>query len=127
MLKQDVIHSSIDQGIDRKTLTIIKQRFIQVNNARLARTQSALGARQQIFLELLPMMFHVNHPMLPGYVSHQTPSGLAGYSPTKHDIQKTQRLVRSFTYNRQPNVKPLIHGLFLMGSCGTVAQSKASD
>ncbi len=120
-------HSSIDQGVDRKTLKITKQRFLQVNNARLARTKSALGARQQIFLELLPMIFHVNHPMLPGYVSHQTPSGLADYNPSKHDIQKTQRLARSFTYRRQPTMQRQITGLFLMGSCGTVAQSESSD
>jgi adenylate cyclase class 1 len=121
------IDSSIDHGVDRKTLKTIKQRFMQVNKARLARTKSALGARQQIFLELLPMMFHVNHPMLPGYVSHQTPCGLADYNPTKRDILKTQRLARSFNYNRQPHSKRRIQGLFLMGSSGTVAQSNRSD
>jgi adenylate cyclase class 1 len=127
MPQLEVLSSSIDHGVDRKTLKTIKQRFFQVNNARLARTKSALGARQQIFLELLPMMFHVNHPMLPGYVSHQTPCGLAGYNPTKRDVQKTQRLSRSFTYRRQPTMRRRIHGIFLMGSSGTVAQSEKSD
>ncbi len=121
------IHSSINQGVDRKTLISVKKRFLQVNNARLARTKSALAARHQIFLELLPMMFHVNHPMLPGYVSHDTPSGLTDYNPSKRDILKTQRLARSFTYRRQPTMHRHITGIFLMGSCGTVAQSAASD
>ncbi len=123
----ELIHSSINQGVDRKTLTTIKQRFLQVNNARLARTKSALAARHQIFLELLPMMIHVNHPMLPGYVSHQTPAGLADYNPSKRDVQKTQRLARSFTYRRQPTMRRRITGIFLMGSCGSVAQSESSD
>lgn len=127
MSHAEVTRSSIDHGVDRKTLKIIKQRFLQVNNARLARTKSALGARQQIFLELLPMMFHVNHPMLPGYASHQTPSGLVDYNPSKGDILKTQRLARSFTYRRQPTMRRQIEGIFLMGSCGTVAQSDSSD
>lgn len=122
-----MIHTSIDSGVDRKTLKTIKQRFLLVNNARLARTKSALAARQQIFLELLPMLFHVNHPMLPGYVSHQTPCGLSGYNPGKRDIQKTQRLARSFTYRRQPNLPSRIHGIYLMGSSGTVGQSEQSD
>ena len=120
-------HSSIDQGVDRKTLKTTRTRFLQVNNARLARTRSALGSRQQIFLDLLPMIFHVNHPMLPGYVSHQTPAGLADYNPGKHDVQKTQRLARSFTYRRQLTLERQITGLYLMGSCGTVAQSESSD
>ena len=119
--------SSIDQGVDRKALTIIKNRFLKVNNARLARTKSALLARQQIFLDILPMLFHVNHPMLPGYVSHQTPCGVSHYAPSKQQIQKTQRLARSFTYHRQHGELPKIHGIFLMGSCGTVAQSESSD
>jgi adenylate cyclase class 1 len=66
----------IDDGVDRKALKQIKQRFLQVNEARLARTRTALDARQQVFLDLLPLLFHVNHPMLPGYSSHQTPCGL---------------------------------------------------
>ncbi|MBL4828173.1 MAG: class I adenylate cyclase [Spongiibacteraceae bacterium] len=127
MPDSETVHSSIDSGIDRKTLKMIKMRFLQVNNARLARTKSALTPRQQIFLELLPMLFHVNHPILPGYVSHQTPCGLSGFNPTKRDVQKAQRLARSFTYRRQLHVKRDIHGIFLMGSCGTVAQSEKSD
>ena len=127
MLQTEPTGSSIDQGVDRKTLKTIQQRFLQVNNARLARTRSALVGRQQIFLELLPMLFHVNHPMLPGYISHQTPCGLADYEPGKRDIQKTQRLARSFTYRRQPSRLRQIDGLFLMGSSGSIAQSGSSD
>ncbi len=119
--------SGIDEGIDRKALKQIKYRFLQVNSARLARTKSALDPRQQVFLDLLPLLFHVNHPMLPGYVSHQTPAGLSDYSPSKLDLQRAQRLARSFVYHRQPNLRRRIHSLFLMGSCGTVAQSEGSD
>lgn len=117
----------IDDGVDRKALKQIKQRFLQVTEARLARTRTALDARQQVFLDLLPLLFHVNHPMLPGYSSHQTPCGVCDYNPTKLDLQRAQRLARSFNYQRQPNLRRRIHSLFLMGSCGTVAQSDASD
>ena len=98
-----------------------------VNEGRLARTRLALNRQQQVFLDLLPLLFHVNHPMLPGYVSHQTPCGVAGYEPEKADIQRAQRLARSFNYRRQPTMLHQIHALYLMGSCGTVGQSSASD
>ena len=119
--------AALDDGIDRKALKLIKQRFLQVNAARMARTKSALDVRQQIFLELLPLLFHVNHPMLPGYISHQTPAGLSEYTPSKIDLDRAQRLARSFVYHREPNLRRRIHGLFLMGSCGTIAQSESSD
>lgn len=116
-----------NQHIDSETLNTVKKRFLQVNNARLARTQSALGQRQQVFLELLPLLFHVNHPMLPGYISGQTPCGLEGYTPDRATIQRAQKLARSFTYHHQAKVETSIHSLFLMGSCGTIAQSERSD
>jgi adenylate cyclase class 1 len=119
--------AAFDEGIDRKGLKLIKQRFLQVNGARLARTRSALEPRQQIFIDLLPLLFHVNHPMLPGYVSHQTPCGVSEYTPTRLDVERAQRQVRSFVYHREPHLKRRIHSLFLMGSSGTVAQSDSSD
>jgi adenylate cyclase class 1 len=119
--------ATIDDGFDRKALKVIKQRFLQVNEARLTRTKSALDTHQQILLELLPLLFHVNHPMLPGYVSHQTPCGLSDYTPSKLDLERGQRLARSFVYHREPNLRRRIHSLFLMGSCGTIAQSDSSD
>ncbi len=127
MSLQEKNQSSIDDGVDRKNLNVIKARFLQVNAARLSRTKSSLTARQEVFLDLLPLLFHVNHPILPGYVTRETPSGVVNYNPSKDDIQKAQRLARSFNYQRQPNHRPGITGLYLMGSCGTVAQSKKSD
>jgi len=120
-------NTSIDDGLDRKHLKVITERFMQVNEGRLARTRLALNRQQQTFLDLLPLLFHVNHPMLPGYVSHQTPHGVAGYDPPKADVQRAQKLARSFNFRRQPTMLRQIHALFLMGSCGTVAQSSASD
>src|SRR5690606_34353020 len=117
----------LDEGIDRKALKLIRQRFMQVNAARLARTGSTLELHQQSVLELLPMLFHTNHPMLPGYVSHQTPCGVTDFNPTKQDLTRAQRLARSFTWQRDPHLRRRIHALYLMGSCGTIAQSDTSD
>lgn len=127
MSLQETNSSSIDRGVDRKNLNIIRERFLRVNAARLSRTKSSLSARQEVFLDLLPLLFHVNHPILPGYVTRETPSGVVNYHPSKSDVLKAQRLARSFNYQRQPNHRPAITGLYLMGSCGTVAQSEKSD
>ncbi|MDX9874569.1 MAG: class I adenylate cyclase [Spongiibacteraceae bacterium] len=116
-----------DQGVDRKALRLIRQRFQQVNDARLARTRLALDSRQQLLLDVLPLLFHVNHPMLPGYVSHRTPHGVASYTPSKADLARGMQLARSFTWKRNPHAEAAIDSLFLMGSTGTVAQSDSSD
>ncbi|WP_263143942.1 class I adenylate cyclase [Pseudomonas sp. RIT-PI-AD] len=133
MTRNQEIRPDIDDGIDRKQLAQLRARFLKVNAGRLQRTFQALSTRQQLVLKLLPLLFHVNHPLLPGYVSGTTPAGLSGFEPDDELLSEAQRLTRSFAYKaRRGNPlggKPSmpIHGLFLMGSLGTVAQAEQSD
>ncbi|SHL28554.1 class I adenylate cyclase [Phytopseudomonas punonensis] len=122
------LRPDIDDGIDRKVLTQLRARFLRINHGRRQRAMQALSSRQQRVLTLLPLLFHVNHPLLPGYVSALTPAGLAGFEPSAELLAEAQRLTRSFAYKpaRAPAPTP-IHGLFLMGSLGTVAQAEQSD
>jgi adenylate cyclase, class 1 len=118
----------LGDGIDRKQLLRVKQRFLALNRERYRRTLTGLSDRQQDLLALLPLIFHVNHPMLPGYVSHQTPSGVAHYKPSKDDLRRAQSQARSFRYNPDLATRQMsIDALFVMGSVGTVGQSELSD
>src|SRR5690606_8185703 len=98
------------------------------NQGRLERAMEGLSTRQQQVLTLLPLLFHVNHPLLPGYVSGNTPAGVSGFEPDVQLLAEAQRLARSFTHKaRHGNPPRPIHGLFLMGSLGTLAQAEQSD
>jgi len=116
------------EGIDRKKLSKIKQYYTALNQVRFQRALDALSERQQHFMALVPLLFHVNHPMLPGYISHLTPSGVQGYTPSKDDIRIAKGLARSFTYQRDLVEKTNnIEALFMMGSLGTIAHADNSD
>ncbi|MFK8329083.1 class I adenylate cyclase [Pseudomonas sp. BJa5] len=122
------IRPDLDQGIDRKVLSQLRARFLTLNQGRLARAMEGLSSRQQRVLNLLPLFFHVNHPLLPGYVSGTTPAGVSGFEPDVQVLAEAQRLTRSFSYKaRRANPHQPIHGLFLMGSLGTLAQAEQSD
>ncbi|BAP42197.1 adenylate cyclase [Pseudomonas sp. StFLB209] len=122
------IRPDLDQGIDRKVLSQLKDRFLSLNERRLARAMEGLSPRQQSVLTLLPLLFHVNHPLLPGYVSSNTPAGVSHYEPAAPVLAEAQRLTRSFSPKpRHGHVVQPIHGLFLMGSLGTLAQAEQSD
>lgn len=122
------IRPDLDEGIDRKVLSQLRSRFLTLNDGRLGRAMEGLSTRQQAVLTLLPLFFHVNHPLLPGYVSGSTPAGVSGYEPEAHALAEAQRLTRSFSYKqRHGNPPQPIHGLFLMGSLGTLAQAEQSD
>jgi adenylate cyclase class 1 len=108
-------------------ISALKKRFLAINRERLERTRSALRERQRDFLDLLPLLFHANHPMLPGFVSKQTPVGVSDYSPGKRTLEVVKRYVRSFDYKRRALASYDIHSIFVMGSIGTVAYSDKSD
>lgn len=105
----------------------IKRRFFTLNKERLRRTLAGLKDSQGDFLELLPLFFHVNHPMLPGYVSKDTAAGLPEYSPTQKTLRIARRISKSFTYKKRAYRKYPIHAIYLMGSTGTIAYSDKSD
>ncbi len=128
MTRTHEIRPDLDEGIDRKVLAQLRARFMALNEGRMARAIEGLTPRQQSVLAMLPLFFHVNHPLLPGYVSGSTPAGLSNYEPDAQALTEAQRLTRSFSYKpRHGNPPRPIHGLFLMGSLGTLAQADQSD
>ncbi|ROO41957.1 class I adenylate cyclase [Pseudomonas sp. 7SR1] len=129
MTRNHEIRPDLDEGIDRKVLSQLRARFLKLNTIRMERALEGLSPRQQSVLTLLPLFFHVNHPLLPGYVSSTTPAGLSNYEPDASVLTEAQRLTRSFSYKPRHGSNPPrpILGLFLMGSLGTLAQADQSD
>ncbi|AVR70427.1 class I adenylate cyclase [Pseudomonas paraeruginosa] len=129
MNRQPALSLDLDDGIDRKVLGQLRQRFLAITAGRLERARQALSARQERVLRLLPLLFHINHPLLPGYLSATVPAGLSGFEPDPQALAEAQRLARSFCYKprRQDAGQQPIHGLFLMGSLGSLAQEEQSD
>ena len=113
---------SIDHDLHK-----MRQRFIAINKARMLRVSDCLNSLQQDFLKLLPLLFHTNHPLLPGYISHTTPSGLYGYKPSAQAIRLAHKRAKSFSYDERAARKREIYGLYMMGSSGTIAYTDDSD
>jgi len=119
-----VTPAASESGPDFKS---IKERFFAINKKRLARTREDMGIRDQEFLELLPFLFHSNHPLLPGYVAKDAPAGIPDYTPSTQTLQLSKRRAKSFTYKKRAYRKYDIHAIYLMGSTGTIAYSDKSD
>lgn len=115
------------EEIDRKSLAAIVRRFQNLHRLQLQRIQEYQTPRQRDFLDLLPLLFHCNHPMLPGYVSSETPAGIQDYVPARRTLLAVRRLTKSFEYKRRALTEYPIHGIYLMGSVSSVAYSRKSD
>nr|WP_314480068.1 class I adenylate cyclase [uncultured Pseudomonas sp.] len=124
----DEIQLDLDNGIDRKLLATLRERYLQINAGRLQRAMTGLSTRQQQVLAVLPVLFHVNHPSLPGYVTSTTPAGICDFEPNADQVFEAQRLARAFNYKVRDHASTRpIDGLFLIGSLGTLAQAEDSD
>ncbi len=106
---------------------VIRKRFLALNHDRLAMARNALKKRQRIFVDLLPLLFHINHPALPGYVSDTTPAGIADYSVSKRMLKEAARLNKDFKYQRRAMHLYNIQALYMIGSSGTIAYNEKSD
>ncbi len=111
-------------GID---FPAVERRFRSINEARLKRTRQTLRERQRAFLDLVPLLFEVNHPMLPGYSARDTPAGVPGYTPDRVALHLAKRIAKSFQYRKSVQPHYPITAIYLMGSPGTVAYSEDSD
>jgi len=105
----------------------IKQRFTDFNQKRLLRIQSFLLDSQQEFLDLLPLLFHLNHPDLPAYTSDKTPCGIANYTPSKTTLNLANKYQNQFSYPSSGEKNLALQGIYLMGSVSSLAFSEHSD
>ncbi len=113
--------------LDARTAETVKRRFAALNRGRFQRMQDTLSAPQQAFFDLLPLIFHSNHPLLPAYIEEGVPQGISDYQPSKTTLALAARQARSFKYQRRALPQYGILGIYLMGSAGTVAHSERSD
>jgi len=115
------------EDIDRKALQKIRCQFQSLHQERLERIQKELPPHQQNFIQLLSLLFHINHPMLPGYVTSDTPAGLPDYLPSKEQLRTAKTISKSFSYKKRAHRSYLIQGIYLMGSMGSIAHTDKSD
>ncbi len=115
------------QNPDRTKIREIKRHFLLCNHERLARTFDLLTPKQQEYLSLLPLLFHSNHPLFPGYVSNDTPAGISDYTPDRKTLKLARQMAKSFDIRRHPVRQRPIYGIYLMGSSGTIAYTQGSD
>ncbi|MEK6748615.1 MAG: class I adenylate cyclase [Pseudomonadota bacterium] len=114
-------------GPSAASINIARKRFIQLNAQRYDRTAQMLHVKQRVFLDLLPVLLHYNHAMLPGYVGDDAPAGVSGYLPTPSALASIKHFSNDFVHTRKPIRQHDIFSVFLMGSAGSIAFSTHSD
>ena len=103
-----------------------RQSFSALNSARLKQARSLLFERQTRVLDVLPLLIHLNHPQLPGFINNKVPAGIEHYVPHTDSLSALRSVAKSIQVPRMGSERS-IKALFLMGSLGTLAQATDSD
>lgn len=106
-------------------LALAKQRVATLDRRRLDRALLGADDAWRHVLSLLPLIFHFNQPNLTGFVAG-APCGVADFSLS--DYQKNylkEQAIPLFCSN--DHKAPALLGIYVMGSFGSVSQSRASD
>jgi len=115
------------EEISMQDLQSIKHRFKRLSQLREQSVRKSLNPRQRVFLDLLPLLFHSNFTMLPGFISPTTPAGIPEYNPDTQTLNAARQFASNFSYTRAASHSYPIEGLFLISSIGGIAFSEASN
>jgi adenylate cyclase class 1 len=126
-MAQPAFDDAEEGGLGRKELRRIVGRFEALGQERLRRIRASLTHEQRSFFDLLPMLWHVNHPMMPGFVSTETPAGVIAFRPSREQLLLARRYARGYKEEKRPHRSFPIRGLYLMGSMGSLGQTLGSD
>jgi adenylate cyclase class 1 len=113
---------------DAETLFYNRQSFIKFNQFKIDRTLNTLSAIDRLIFTTVPRLLHVNQEGLPGFVDDDNvPCGIMNFTMDHESIVAAEKLFPEIIIRRQENLTPVIHTALLMGSLGSIAQSKKSD
>ncbi len=116
-----------EHGLGRKELMQVRRRFQALHQQRLKKLEDDLSSQQKDFLQIIPLLFHINHSALPGYVCADVPAGLPDYHPDRQTLLVAKKFSRAFEYEKRALRSIPVEALYLMGSVGTIGQSVNSD
>ena len=101
------------------------EQFNQQKQDRALAVMSRYG--QQVF-QLLPVLLHYHHPLLPGYVPGDVPAGVCHFLPNPRQQQFIDELCQAANgHQGLEHGRNEIFGIYCMGSTSSIGQSRHSD
>jgi len=100
----------------------------KLTQQRLESAKALMFEDQRNVFQVFPLLLHFNHPILPGYIDQDVPSGIAQFSVT----EEHKSILDSFLHidlpsTIEPQNSPDLIGLYAMGSTASIGQSSESD
>ena len=79
--------------------------YIKWNNQQSKKLPDIMGNELSCYLYLLPLIFHINHKLLPGYIGPDAPAGIYAYKPDSETLDYARALSNKFRYQQEGVIK----------------------
>ena len=112
---------------DDATICSNRQDYLMFNRFKIDRTMNTLSRIDRLIFLVLPRLLHVHQEGLPGYFEGDPPCGIHNFQLNKEAQIAAEKMFPEVIIRRNPNLNPVIHTALLMGSLGSIAQTKKSD
>ena len=104
-----------------------RQAFLRFNQFKTSQTLKTLSQIDRLIYITIPRLLHVNHKNLPGYIDDNVPCGIYNYVLNQETEKALEKLFPGAIIRRSSDQPPVIQTILLMGSVGSIAQTKKSD
>ncbi|MGC9400867.1 class I adenylate cyclase [Vibrio genomosp. F10] len=108
------------------TQTLI-QRLDRLNQQRIERALALMDLQGQRVFNLIPLLFHFDHPIIPGYSGGEAPHGILSFEASDIQRQYIEDTEKTVNHSLKSSDTPAILGLYTMGSTSSIGQSTSSD
>ena len=109
-------------------------RYLAYNRSRILKAVKFKEEKATCLFKVIPLLFHLNHPDLPGYVEDSAcPCGIMKFNPQQAMARSifSRYFPHAADYSevtkRPARDRLYIHSLKTIGSIGTIAQTEKSD
>ena len=109
------------------TLFNNRQLFLRYNQFKIHSILETLSATDRLVFTLIPRLLHINQKSLPGYIQEDVPCGIYNFKIDRECQLAAERLFPDIIVRGIENHSTFIETVLLMGSTGSMAQSKKSD
>ena len=104
-----------------------RQSFLRFNRFKIHRNLVTLSEIDQTIFLIIPRLLHIHQEGLPGYFEGDPPCGIHNFTLDQEAQYALEKMFPNVIFRRNVNLNPVIHTALLMGSVGSIAQTKKSD
>jgi adenylate cyclase, class 1 len=112
---------------DTEALQDNRQSFLKFNRFKIHRNLVTLSEIDQTIFLIIPRLLHVHQEGLPGYFEGNPPCGIHNFNLDQEAQYALEKMFPDVILRRNVDLNPVIHTALLMGSVGSIAQTKKSD